>query len=413
MQRMEQLLDVTARLAGSSTLDAVPEIVIEQGIAALGGAYGGMWFLDVDGRALRLRAVSGRVGEAAERWTVVPIDLDAPLAHVARTSEPVFVQSLAEYAARFPASYERVRGTLTSDDVTYAMLPLVGKTTALGVLVVTYERANAIAAGDRAYLAMIARQCALAIERIRLHDAERTARLDAEEATRAREEILSVVSHDLRNPLGTILMGASTLMQLGDAADGDPKTARVRTIAERIHRQSERMARLIDDLVDFAGIQAGVLTIERRPTAPGAVLAAVHEMFAPIAQERAVTLVVDAPAELPTIEIDLDRAVQVIANLVANALKVTAKRGQITVGAAAQDGGELVFSVRDTGPGIEPEELSRLFERFWRSKNAHYKGAGLGLSIARGIVDAHGGRIWAESQVGAGARFQFTLVPRR
>ena len=119
---------------------------------------------------------------------------------------------------------------------------------------------------------------------------------------------------------------------------------------------------------------------------------------------------VDLPEKLPVIDIDPDRAVQVLSNLLANALKVTTKGGRVTIGAT--DGIEVVFFVRDSGPGIEAAELPRLFERYWRSKKATYKGAGLGLSIARGIVEAHEGRIWAESQVGVGATFFFTLTPR-
>jgi signal transduction histidine kinase len=276
-----------------------------------------------------------------------------------------------------------------------------------GALAVTYDRANAVGASDRTFLRIMARQCALALRRIDLSAAERTSRFEAEEATRAREEILSVVSHDLRNPLGTILMGVTTLQQLVD--ERDPKSDRIRTIADRIQRQSERMARLIEDLVDFAGIQAGKLSIERRPTSPESIITTTAELFGSIAQERGIGFSVDVPP-LPMIEVDPDRAVQVLSNLLANALKVTTKGGRVAIG--AMDGNEVVFFVRDSGPGIDADELPRLFERYWRSKKATYKGAGLGLSIARGIVEAHDGRIWAESQVGVGATFFFTLTPR-
>jgi signal transduction histidine kinase len=270
-------------------------------------------------------------------------------------------------------------------------------------------------ASERTFLAILSNHCALALSRIdaerRLEVAyheERVSRVLADEATRAREEILSVVSHDLRNPLGTILMGASTLLHAG--APDDPKGQRVRGIAERIHRQSERMARLIEDLMDFAGIEAGRLVLERRPATPMSIVAHAAEPFAPIAQERGVTFSQEVAADLPKVDCDPARAAQVLSSLAGNAIKVTPKSGQITMGvrAAAR---EVVFFVRDTGPGIDADELPTLFQRFWRSKKPSYKGAGLGLSIARGIVDAHGGRIWVESQPGAGSTFYFTVTP--
>ena len=407
-QRMELLFEVTGALATATSEDAVARAITSAGIPALGGAYGAIWLLDRLKQTLRLVGVSPLPRGNADRWQVVRVDIDAPLGECVRTCEPIFIDSLADYKARFPSSFERIQETIASEDVSYALVPLVEDGTCSGALVVTYERANAIGRSDRTFLRILGRQCALALQRIQLHEAERLARVDAEEATRAREEILSVVSHDLRNPLGTILMGVTTLQQIVDVKD--PKGERIRTIADRIQRQSERMARLIEDLVDFAGIQGGKLAIERKPTKPEAILATTSELFSSVAQERGIGFSVDVPPKLPVIEIDPDRGVQVLSNLVTNALKVSTKGGRVTIGALDGDG--VVFFVRDSGPGIDADELPKLFERYWRSKKASYKGAGLGLSIARGIVDAHDGRIWAESQVGVGTSFFFTLTPR-
>jgi signal transduction histidine kinase len=248
-------------------------------------------------------------------------------------------------------------------------------------------------------------------ELARAYRVEREAHLEAEEATRAREEILSVVSHDLRNPLGTILMGSSTLRDALDPADS--RTQRIATVAERIQRQAERMARLIEDLVDFSGIQAGKLAIARTPQAPSALIETTRDLFKPIASERGVVFEASAVTALPVVDCDAERVVQIFGNLVGNAIKVTPRGGSIEIGAAPSDGDHVVFFVRDTGPGIAADELPSLFERYWRSKAAHYKGAGLGLSIARGLVEAHGGRIWVESQVGRGSTFFFSLTSTR
>ncbi len=405
---MELLLEVTGALAAATSEDAVARTVTTTGIAALGAAYGGIWLLDRAKAMLRLSAVSPLPRGSADRWLTIPLDADAPLCEAVRAGAPLFIDSLADYRARFPSSYERMIETVASEDVTYALVPIAHEGPPIGAIAITYDRANAVGASDRAFLQILARQCALALLRLELSEAERTARIEAEEAMRAREEILSVVSHDLRNPLGTIVMGVATLQQLVDPTM--PKADRILSIVDRIQRQSARMARQIEDLVDFAGIQAGKLSIDRRPTAPDAIIKAAAELFTPLAQERKIAFSVDVSEKLPMIDVDAERAVQVISNLLANALKVTSKNGRISIGAS--DGGEVVFFVRDSGPGIDPAELPLLFGGYWRSKKEMYKGAGLGLSIARGIVDAHDGRIWAESQVGVGATFFFTLTPR-
>ena len=405
---MELLLEVTGGLAAAASEDAIARVITTNGITALGAAYGGVWLLDRDKGMLRLVGASPMPRGSADRWNTLSIDVDAPLPEAVRNGAAIFVDSLADYRARFPGSFSRIQETIASQDASYAMIPIADNGPTMGALAITYDRANALGASDRTLLQILARQCALALRRIALHEAERTARFEAEEATRAREEILSVVSHDLRNPLGTIILGISTLQQLLEPTD--PKSGRIRTITDRIQRQSDRMARLIGDLVDFASIQAGTLSIERRPTKPDAIIATAADLFGPLAQERGIGFGALLPQGLPTIDVDSDRAVQVLCNLLANALKVTAKGGSVAIGASG--GSEVVFFVRDSGPGIDAAELPRLFERYWRSKKATYKGAGLGLSIARGIVEAHNGRIWAESQVGVGATFFFTLTPK-
>lgn len=237
------------------------------------------------------------------------------------------------------------------------------------------------------------------------HEA-RTAQLDAEAATRAAEEVLAVVAHDLRNPLGTMVMGAETLLQIAAPAD----LARIRSIAERLQRQAERMNRQVANLGDFAAIRSGVLPIACARHAPSAILAEASEVVGPIVRERGVAFEVRAAADLPELECDAARAVQALSNLVANAVKVTPRGGTIEISARQADS-QLVFLVRDTGPGLDRDELATLFGPRWRSRHPGYRGSGLGFAIARGIVDAHGGRIWAESAPGAGTSVWFSLTP--
>ena len=188
----------------------------------------------------------------------------------------------------------------------------------------------------------------------------------------------------------------------------DRQAQRVRTSAERIERAAERMARLIGDLVDFASIQSGQLAIQKTATPVSEILDATFEMFAGPAEERGLVLERQVAGELAPVDCDRDRIIQVLANLLSNAVKVTAPGGRVTVGVEGRDA-ETVFFVRDTGPGIGADELAQVFERYWRSKKVAYKGSGLGLTIARGIIDAHRGRIWVESALGVGSTFYFSL----
>jgi signal transduction histidine kinase len=237
----------------------------------------------------------------------------------------------------------------------------------------------------------------------------RNAQREAEESTRAQEEILATVAHDLRNPLGTIVMGATTLLHCETAAD--PKTQRVRTVAERIHRQSARMVQQIANLGDFMEIQAGRLALDRAAHAPGTIIATAHELLGPLAHERGIAFEAGAAADLPVVECDADRAVRALSNLVSNAIKGTPRGGTIESGAKLSEHERIVFFVRDNGTGIDGDEQAMLFRPFSPNQRPSYRRTWLGFAIARGIVDAHGGRIWVDSEPGAGTTVTFSLTP--
>ncbi|HJX63449.1 MAG TPA: HAMP domain-containing sensor histidine kinase, partial [Polyangia bacterium] len=165
---------------------------------------------------------------------------------------------------------------------------------------------------------------------------------------------------------------------------------------------------LIEDLLDFASIEVGRLALKRQPQDPGSIIQETLASFEGIAQDKELQLTADADPHLPKVHCDRDRILQVLSNLVGNATKATAEGGHITLRVEAR-GHELLFAVSDNGPGISEEDVKHLFERYWRSGEAEYKGTGLGLAIARGIVNAHGGRIWVESELGHGATFLFTI----
>lgn len=221
----------------------------------------------------------------------------------------------------------------------------------------------------------------------------------AEQARRAREDLLAVVSHDLRNPLSAVELQA----QLLERTDGD----RVRAQAGAIRRAAERMRHLIGDLLDAAQLEAGRFAVERRPAPPAQLARDAHELFAPLAERKKLRLTSVVAAELPPISCDREAVLRVLSNLLGNAVKFTPEGGRVTI-SAALEGDAVRFAVTDTGPGIPPDQIAHLFDRYWQARTGR-AGVGLGLYIAKGIVDAHGGAIDVESSLGAGSTFSFTI----
>jgi signal transduction histidine kinase len=245
----------------------------------------------------------------------------------------------------------------------------------------------------------------LEVQRAQLLEAERVARERAEAASRTREDLMAVVSHDLRNPLSAIATAATLLRR---NSDSDP-TGRATKQAELILRSADRMARLISDLLDIACIDAGRLSVELLPHSAASLLQEAAELFQLIAADKSLRLTVDAPRPSLLVLADQERVLQVLSNLVGNAIKFTPAGGIIQL-RAQTDGDAVRFSVVDTGPGVSAEQLPHVFDRYWQAKRDGRLGIGLGLSIAKGIVEAHGGHIWAESPSGGGSSFQFTLL---
>jgi PAS domain S-box-containing protein len=278
------------------------------------------------------------------------------------------------------------------------VVPLVGAGIPVGALTLLMVEPGRIVTTDGANLAeKFAMPIALSLANAQLY-------ATVERANRAREEVLGVVSHDLRNPLGAIAMCARVLRDTPPTAGAD-RDALLVTITESV----EAMNRLIQDLVDVASIERGELSLERKTVAPSHIVERAVHMFAVEAASHDIALETEVASELPAIQVDEARIVQVLANLLRNAIKFTPDRGRITVAAATPDG-VVRFSVTDTGAGIDPALHDRLFDRYWHSSvGARTRGTGLGLSIAKGIVEAHGGRLSVESDVGVGSTFRFTI----
>jgi signal transduction histidine kinase len=284
-------------------------------------------------------------------------------------------------------------------DETYLSAPLVGRNgRTLGVIQLWGKKDGKFGEGDEAILTQLAQMCSVALENARLYKA-------AQDATRARDDLVAIVSHDLRNPIHTINLAASFLLEVAPAED---RRITSRRQLDVIRRSANRANRLISDLLDVARIQAGGLAVEPVPGEAASLVQEAFETAAPMAAGKKVALEREVPENLPAVCVDRDRILQVFANLIGNAIKFTPEGGHITI-CAESETLAVKFAVRDTGPGIPPEHLPHVFDRYWQAKSTAKLGTGLGLSIAKGIVEAHGGRIWVESEPGQGASFLFTL----
>ena len=280
--------------------------------------------------------------------------------------------------------------------------PLVAEDEPLGALVLL----NSAASGRRFRDSDVIRartlgdMTSLALRRVRLMEQEREAKEKAEAAVRVRDETLGIVSHDLRNPLTKIALSADLLV---DAQEDDRAD-----LVETIRTASRQMERLIQDLLDVARLEAGRFSVEKSMLDPEPIVRYACESNAPIAQQKKLKIVCHIDAPLPEICADRDRLLQVFGNLVGNAMKFTPERGTITI-EAMQRKGSVEFRVRDTGPGIPEADVKNVFRPYWQAKKTAHMGAGLGLAIVRGIVEAHGGKVWAENAAGVGAIFTFTI----
>ena len=292
-------------------------------------------------------------------------------------------------------------GAFLRDDPheSYLSAPLVGRNgRTLGVIQLWGKKDGKFSEGDEAILTQLAQMCSVALENARLYKA-------AQDATRARDDLVAIVSHDLRNPVHTINMAASFLLEV---APTDDRRVTSRRQLEVIRRSANRANRLISDLLDVARIQAGGLAVEPVPVDTRSLVQEALEAATPLATGKKLTIEREVPEDLPAVCSDRDRVLQVFGNLIGNAIKFTPEGGRIRISAESETLA-VKFCVRDTGPGIPPEHAAHVFDRYWQAKSTAKLGTGLGLSIAKGIVEAHSGRIWVESEPGQGAAFFFTL----
>lgn len=334
----------------------------------------------------------------AMRRRYPPLFESHPLSEVRSTGRPLLLSDLDETAVHRMTVNEEHRHMverLRWRSATF--VPLFARHHALGVLTCV-SRSRQLDEDDLALAVELARRAALAIDNALLY-------ARAQQATRARDEVLGVVSHDLRNPLATISMCAAALLD-----PTPPSLEGVHSMADAIRHSAELAEGIIRDLFDVTTLEAGRLSLHRKVVSAWEILQRTSEQFAPHAERAGIRFSVHAAADLPDLDVDAARVEQVLFNLLGNAVKFTPADGEIVLSARGDEQCKSVrFSVADSGIGISADDLPHIFDRFWQVHRTHRGGAGLGLAIAKGIVESHGGTLTVTSAPRAGSTFAFTL----
>lgn len=291
-------------------------------------------------------------------------------------------------------------GALGPGDAAKSLLlvPLMSAKGPVGVLTLVSTRAaRRFVGSDLAAARDLAARIGTAVERAQLYN-------EAREAVQARQDILAFVSHDLKNSLMSLFLNVEMLLR------SSPRDERRRgwKQLDRIRRGIHQMRRMIEDLLDVGSIESGRLAIDSREHEIGDLFEDAVELSSPLTHDKQIEIKIEIPPPPFKVRCDRDRMMQVFSNLIGNAVKFVPERGTIVLSATASGANALV-AVRDTGPGIPAARLPHLFQRYWQADETARKGRGLGLFITKGIVEAQGGVIWAESQVGAGSTFFITL----
>jgi len=393
-----KLLDVSTALSGARSVEDVSRVFLSKGVAVVEATRAAL--VSVQGDRLDLLGTVGFNAQLESELRALTLTSEIPVVHAIRQGSTIWIESGDEFRQKYGNASQGF--TELADMQTYVATPLIHGGEIVGALALHFREAGALGAADRAFTLLLAQVTATALHRARSYDAAQELRRRAELIADARAEVLGIVAHDLRNPLSLIVTSTELLQE------EDLDAGRRRQILDIAMRAGKRMNRLIEDLLDTVQLESGRLSLDLEDLDVAALFRQLDETFNPLAARRRITLDSVPPADGLRVRADAFRLSQVFGNLLGNAIKFTPEGGEVSYG-ARMEGSEIVFSVRDSGPGIPPEQIPHLFEHFWQARRNDKRGVGLGLTIAKGIIDAHGGRIWCESLPGTGSTFSFAL----
>ncbi|QKQ72974.1 AAA family ATPase [Nostoc sp. TCL240-02] len=390
LERIARLQSITAALSESLTPAQVSEVIVEQSMAALGANSALVALLNENKTELEIVQTVGYNQDLVEAWRHFSIDSPSPLAEAVRTGQPTWIESKQNRMARYPHLAEAYA---QYDIDAWISIPLMVEGSAVGGVTLGFDQLQLLSGEDQAFILAVAQQCAQAIARAHLYEAERTARNAAESANRIKDEFLAVLSHELRTPLNPIL-GWTKLMRSRklDQATSD-------RALETIERNAKLQTQLIEDLLDVSRILQGKLNLNFGPINLVSVIEAAIETVRLSAQAKSIEIETIFESGVGQVLGDGNRLQQVIWNILSNAIKFTPNRGQVTI-KLEQVGSQVQICVTDTGKGIVPEFLPYVFDYFRQADGAttrKFGGLGLGLAIVRHLVELHGGTVQVES----------------
>jgi PAS domain S-box-containing protein len=399
--RTEKLQTLTAALSAAHTVPEITQVIFTQAFPELGAAAGALGL--VDDADDRIKFVGDSGFSALPTWVRdVGIDDDTPLSTAIRTGKPVVCRSRDERNERFPKLAE-----VLAPFGAMVVLPLAVRDRIIGALSMHRRPEQPLTEDVSDMMHTFALRVAQAIERAALYEAEQHARARADEANRAKSEFLAAMSHELRTPLNAI-GGYADLLDMGLRG---PVTPEQHEDLQRIRRSQKHLLAVINDILNFARIEAGQVAYTYQPVVIFDVVEAVAQMIAPLAAAKGLRLTVgECPPDV-TAWADKSKVEQIIVNLLSNAVKFTTN-GEITLTCDYENPTRVAICVRDTGSGIADDQLDKIFEPFvqvGRSLTNSREGTGLGLAISRDLARAMSGEIAVGSETGCGSTFTLTL----
>lgn len=393
IERIKRLQRITARFSEAVTADHVMEISLAEGLEAVNANSGVFAILNKDRDLIEIQRYVGIPHEALKKWRSFPLDKVTPLSDVIRYHRPLYFENLNEFIERYPHLSSEAQG---EHFLAVAFLPLIVGSECIGALSINFNHSQKFNQSDREFLVALSNQCAQALHRSQLYDETR-------EAVAARDEFLSIASHELKTPLTPLKLQLQLLSRQIKKGEKEISHEKLLGIMQNFDKQLGRLSKLIEDLLDVSRITSGKLNLNLEKFNLSDMINDVLTQYEHQLKKAVIKVIFISESNIIGF-FDRMRLEQVLVNLLTNALKYAPGK-PISVIVEKQKNIALI-TVKDQGPGIAQENQERIFKRFERVKNSeNIGGLGLGLYISSQIIQAHNGQIRIESELGKGSSF--------